>query len=110
MRHKTRERVYLVILLGIVIGLPVIISTYDSYQSRHNLPAESKIFTLTGTIDHGWKQGAVPAWKMLFLDLMETHTAPAIIEVNQGDQIVMKLTSNDVVHGFSLKDFGIFSN
>ena len=101
---------FLSLLLGVVIGLPIIISTYDSYQTRHKVQADSKIFTLTGTIDHGWAKGAVPAWKMLVLELMETHATPAIIEVNQGDTIVLKLTSNDVVHGFSLKDFGIFVN
>jgi heme/copper-type cytochrome/quinol oxidase subunit 2 len=110
MRHKTRERVFLSILLGVVIGLPIIISTYDRYQTGHKVPAGSKIFTLTGTIDHGWANGVVPAWKMLVLDLMEADATPAIIEVNQGDRIVLKLTSNDVVHGFSLKDFGIFVN
>jgi heme/copper-type cytochrome/quinol oxidase subunit 2 len=110
MRHKRRDRVFLFVLLGIVIGLPITISNYDRYQTRHKVPADSKIFTLTGTIDRGWTKGAVPAWKMLVLELMETHANPAIIEVNQGDKIVLKLTSNDVVHGFSLKDFGVFVN
>lgn len=31
-----------------------------------------------------------------------------IIEVNKGDLVVLKLTSSDVVHGFSLKEFGVF--
>jgi heme/copper-type cytochrome/quinol oxidase subunit 2 len=101
---------FLVVLLGIIIGLPIAISTYDSYQTRHKAPADSKIFTLTGTIDHGWTKGAVPAWKMLVLEVMETQATPTIVEVNQGDKIVLKLTSNDVVHGFSLKDFGVFVN
>jgi heme/copper-type cytochrome/quinol oxidase subunit 2 len=28
--------------------------------------------------------------------------------VKKGDLVVLKITSSDVVHGFSLKDFGIF--
>jgi cytochrome c oxidase subunit 2 len=31
-----------------------------------------------------------------------------LIEVSKGDLVVLKLTSSDVVHGFSLKDFGVF--
>ena len=30
------------------------------------------------------------------------------IEVKKGDLVVFKLASSDVVHGFSLKDFGIY--
>jgi len=30
------------------------------------------------------------------------------IEVSKGDLVVFKLTSSDVVHGFSLKDFAVF--
>jgi heme/copper-type cytochrome/quinol oxidase subunit 2 len=31
-----------------------------------------------------------------------------VIEVSKGDMVVLKLKSSDVVHGFSLKDFGVF--
>ena len=31
-----------------------------------------------------------------------------MIEVSKGDLVVLKLKSSDVVHGFSLKDFGVF--
>ncbi len=31
-----------------------------------------------------------------------------VIEVSKGDLVVFKLKSSDVVHGFSLKDFGVF--
>jgi len=110
MRHITSDRVLLIVLLGIIIGLPILISTYDRYQTSQKAPQDAKIFTLTGSIKHGWMNGAVPAWKMLSLELTEAPISKAIIEVNQGDKIVLKLTSNDVVHGFSLKDYGIFVN
>jgi heme/copper-type cytochrome/quinol oxidase subunit 2 len=31
-----------------------------------------------------------------------------VIEVKKGDIVVLKLASSDVVHGFSLKDFGVY--
>jgi heme/copper-type cytochrome/quinol oxidase subunit 2 len=31
-----------------------------------------------------------------------------VIEVSKGDMVVLRLKSSDVVHGFSLKDFGVF--
>ena len=110
MRHITRDRVFLSVLIGIVIGLPFAISAYDRYQTRHKAPPDARIFTLTGSIEQGWTNGAVPALKMLVLELTESHAAQAVIEVNRGDRVVLKLTSNDVVHGFSLKDYGIFVN
>jgi heme/copper-type cytochrome/quinol oxidase subunit 2 len=31
-----------------------------------------------------------------------------VLEVSKGDMVDFKLTSSDVVHGFSLKDFGVY--
>lgn len=109
-RLVTMDRVFLAVILGVIIGLPIAISAYDSYQTKNKAPADAKIFTLTGSVGYGWVNGAVPAWKMLALELEKIPAAQAVIEVNQGDRVVLKLTSNDVVHGFSLKDFGIFVN
>ena len=110
MQQLTKDRLYLFVVLVIIIGLPIAVSTYNSYQANYKIPTGAKVFTLTGSIDHGWANGSVPAWKMLALDLFGSPKTRAIIEVNQGDNVVLKLTSNDVVHGFSLKDFGMFVN
>ena len=38
----------------------------------------------------------------------ESRSKSPVIEVSQGDVVVFKLTSSDVVHGFSLKDFEVY--
>jgi heme/copper-type cytochrome/quinol oxidase subunit 2 len=38
---------------------------------------------------------------------MKFHFEPAVIEVDQGDHLVLSLRSADVKHGFNLKPYGI---
>lgn len=110
MHYRKVDRVFLFLILGIIIGLPVAIFAYDDYRVESRTPPGSKFFTLTGSVEHGWTAGGLPAWKVLAHDLADTKAEQAVIEVEQGDGVVLELTSNDVIHGFSLKDFGVFVN
>jgi heme/copper-type cytochrome/quinol oxidase subunit 2 len=38
---------------------------------------------------------------------MKFHFEPAVIEVDQGDRVVLRLHSADVKHGFRVKPYGI---
>ena len=101
-------------LLGLVlavtlVALPVAILSYEHRISSQKAPPGARQFTLTGHAERGWILGEVHAYDAIAL--WQKHGQPIgrpVIEVHQGDQVVLKLTSSDVVHGFSLKDFGIF--
>jgi hypothetical protein len=99
---------YLVLLTFFIIGLPFGIRAYD----RHLNPAQSnsgtKEFALTGTAGRGWVLGEVRANDIISLWQNDGPPVKPVIEVSQGDRVVLKLRSADVTHGFSLKAYGIY--
>lgn len=102
------DRYLLILLLLIMTGLPLGIRAYDRAVWAEKIPADAKVFTLTGNTDRGWIVGRVTAY-----DALRNHDAAAprarpIIRVAKGDKVVFKIMSSDVVHGFSMKDMGIF--
>jgi heme/copper-type cytochrome/quinol oxidase subunit 2 len=68
----------------------------------------TKEFTLTGSAEQGWILGEVKAYDILSFFKKNKKKTDPIIYVSKGDQVVLKLRSSDVTHGFSLKAFGIF--
>jgi heme/copper-type cytochrome/quinol oxidase subunit 2 len=48
-----------------------------------------------------------PAVRNITIRAEQFEFVPGRIEVNQGDHVVITLTSSDVVHGFKLDEFGI---
>lgn len=109
--HLTNNKIdiFLVFLLGLIlIGLPFGISVYDRHVWQSKIPAEAKTFTLTGNAQQGWLMGEIQAREALSLWKSKRPLKGPVIEVSRGDLVVLKLRSSDVIHGFSLKDFGIF--
>ncbi len=107
--NKKLDCFFLVVLVLIVVGLPFGISFYDEYTSSTKIPPDARQFTLTGHAERGWLIGDVPAYEAV--SFWKQHGQPIekpVIEVSKGDLVVFKLTSSDVVHGFSLKDFEVF--
>ena len=99
----------LVFLVLILVGLPFGISYYDGYVSSQKLPPSARQFTLTGHAERGWLVGEVPAYEAVsFWKKKGQPIEKPVLEVSRGDVVVFKLTSSDVVHGFSLKDFDVF--
>jgi heme/copper-type cytochrome/quinol oxidase subunit 2 len=100
---------FLVFLVLILVGLPFGISYYDRYVSSQKLPPSARQFTLTGHAERGWLVGEVPAYEAVsFWKEKGQPIEKPVLEVSRGDVVVFKLTSSDVVHGFSLKDFDVF--
>jgi heme/copper-type cytochrome/quinol oxidase subunit 2 len=100
---------FLVFLALILVGLPFGISYYDRYVSSQKLPPSARQFTLTGHAERGWLVGEVPAYEAVsFWKEKGQPIEKPVLEVSRGDVVVFKLTSSDVVHGFSLKDFDVF--
>lgn len=107
--NKKLDLFFLVFLTLILIGLPFGISYYDRYASLEKTLPTAKQFTLTGHAERGWLIGEVPAYEaILFWKKKGQPIGKPVLEVSKGDLVVLKLTSSDVVHGFSLKDFGVY--
>ena len=99
---------YLILLIVIVIGLPFGIRAYDRHLNPVQSNSGTKEFALTGTAGRGWVLGEVRANDIVSLWRDDGPLVKPVIAVSKGDQVVLKLRSADVTHGFSLKAFGIY--
>lgn len=108
MESKKHDLTYLVFLILIIVGLPFGIRAYDRYLEPKELAPGTKEFTLTGHARKGWVLGEVQANDIISLWQEEGPAIKPVIEVSAGDQVVLKLRSADVTHGFSLKAFGVY--
>ncbi len=105
---KKKDLTYLAFLIIIIVGLPFGIRAYDRYlEPRASVPG-NKEFTLTGHAQKGWVVGEVQANDIISLWQEDGPAIKPVIEVSKGDQVVLKLRSADVTHGFSLKAYGIY--
>ena len=108
-RNRKLDFVIAVLMGAILIGLPSGIAYYDRHVSSQKIPPEARVFTLTGHAERGWLMGGVPASDAVtFWQSRGQPVERPVIRVKKGDFVVLKLASSDVLHGFSLKDFGIY--
>lgn len=105
---KKQDLVFLFFLILIVVGLPFGIRAYDRLQEPRAILKGAKEFTLTGHVQKGWVLGEVKANDIFSLWQEKGPAEKPLIEVSKGDQVILKLRSADVTHGFSLKAFGIY--
>ena len=105
--HKKLDFIYLIVVIGILVGLPIGILTYDNYLWQKRIPSEAKVVTLTGHTEKGWLVGDVHAAEVIALEKNRPEIQKPVIEVKRGDVVVFKLKSMDVVHGFSFAEAGI---
>ena len=103
-----KDVIYLILLILIVIGLPLGIRAYDRRLEPVPSVGGAQEFTLTGHAGAGWVVGEVRANDIISLWRDDGSAAKPVIEVSRGDQVVIKLRSADVTHGFSLKAYGIY--
>ena len=108
MKSKKRDPIYLFFIILIIIGLPFGIRAYDRYLEPKEMTPDSKVFTLTGHAQNGWVLGEIQANDIITLWRDEDSSVKPVIEVSKGDQVVLKLRSADVTHGFNLKAYGIY--
>lgn len=107
--HRMLDLFFLVLMVLILVGLPFGIVYYDRHVSSQKIPSNARVFTLTGHAERGWLMGEVPAFDAItFWQKQGQPIERPVIEVKKGDMVVLKLASSDVVHGFSLKDFGVY--
>lgn len=110
--HRSNNRMdlfFLILVVVVIVGVPLGIIHYDRYVSSRKIPSNARVFTLTGHAQRGWLLGKVPAYDAVsFWQKQGQPVERPIIRVKKGDFVVLKLASSDVLHGFSLKDFGIY--
>ena len=106
--QKRIDFFFLILIVLILIGLPLVIWSYDYQVWRNKVPVDARIFTLTRHTQKGWVVGELPAYNTITTGLSKQTPQKPVLEVSMGDRVVLKLKSSDVIHGFSLKDFGIF--
>lgn len=99
---------YLILVLLFIIGVPFAIQAYDGWVWKKRIPEGSRVFTLTGHAERGWIKGEIRAYDVISLWHEKGPMLRPVLEVSKGDLVVLKLRSSDVIHGFSLKDFGVF--
>ena len=105
---KNLDFIFLLLIILIIPGLPFGILAYDHQFWKKNTPSGAKEFTLTGHAQQGWLLGEVHEYDAITLWPENRLMKRPVIEVSKGDLVVLKLKSSDVIHGFSLKDFGVF--
>ena len=106
--NRRIDRFLFAALLLIAIGVPLSLQQHNKQHFGQKLDQEAKVFSLTGHVDKGWVSGDVKAWETVTFPGKSLDLNQPVIRVAKGDRVVLKLTSSDVIHGFSLKDFGIF--
>ncbi len=91
------------------ISIAASLALYSAYGLTKPAALNGPQFLTTDVLTrNGWIIGEVHAGDVISMGLSQTNPVKPVIEVNIGDQVVFKLKSSDVVHGFSLKDFNIF--
>jgi heme/copper-type cytochrome/quinol oxidase subunit 2 len=105
---KNLDFIFLLLIILIILGLPFGIMAYEHTFWKKNTPSGAKEFTLTGHAKRGWLTGEVHGFDAITLWPQNRPMKRPVIEVSKGDLVVLKLKSSDVIHGFSLKDFGVF--
>ena len=100
--------IYLVFLITVIIGLPFGIRAYDRHLNPVQSSSEAREIALTGHAGRGWVSGEVRANDIFSLWRDEGPPVKPVIKVSKGDQVIFKLRSADVTHGFSLKAYGIY--
>jgi heme/copper-type cytochrome/quinol oxidase subunit 2 len=108
--HKKLDILLLGLLVLVMVGLPVGVRLYNIAVWDDRIASGAKTFTLTGHTDRGWIIGDVKAADVVGLWKNRELVEKPVIAVTEGDRVVLKLKRSDVVHGFSLKQAGIFIN
>ena len=108
--HKDMKKDYVYILgiLVLLISIPLVIRIYDRSLKPVSLPSNTKEFVLTGHSTRGWILGEINAWNILSFFNKTTESKKPVIRVVLNDEVVLKLRSADVSHGFVLNGYSIY--
>ncbi len=103
-----KDYLYLGAIVLLFVLIPLGIRAYDHSLKPQSPQSGTKEFILTGHSQKGWLLGEVNAYDMLSFFKQNKELKKPVIRVSLNDQVVLKLRSADVTHGFSLKSYGIY--
>lgn len=98
----------LLFLLILAVSIPFGIRAYDKSLKPGIASDQTREFILTGHAQKGWILEEVEAWDMLSIVKHRTKREKPVVRVTLNDNVVLKLRSADVTHGFTLKGYEIF--
>ena len=100
MRTMTwKEAAGVLAVLLVLQGLPAVLWYWHSVGIAHGYPPGTKLFTLTAVADGGiWTQDEVVGYNYW----RKQPTRVDEIQLNQGDHVVVRLRSADVLHTFAI--------
>jgi heme/copper-type cytochrome/quinol oxidase subunit 2 len=86
-------------VIVVLVGLPLLLWHWQVSMLPHRYPPNTKIFTLTAVAQGGiWTQESVMGTNYWW----RTPARAEDIPLNQGDHVVLRLRSADVLHSFAL--------
>lgn len=106
--NRKIDRLLFGLLVVVAIGVPFSIYHYHKQFQQNKIDPGTRVFHLTGHTEKGWIVGEVKAYEAItFPEKQQTMRKP-VIRVSKGERVLIRLSSSDVIHGFSLKDYGVF--
>jgi heme/copper-type cytochrome/quinol oxidase subunit 2 len=96
---KWKERASVAAVVLILLGLPVLLWGWRAVIVPHEYPPGSKIITLTATANCGiWTEEPIFGYNYWWRRPARTED----INLNQGDHVVVRVRSSDVLHSFAI--------
>ncbi len=96
---KWKEAVGVLAVLLLLIGLPALLSYWRAIALPHRYPPGTRLITLTATANGGiWTQDRIVGYNYWWRKPTRTEE----INLNQGDHVVVRVRSSDVLHSFAI--------
>ncbi len=96
---KWKETAGIVSILLMIIGLPITLWYWRAVALPHGYPPGTKLFTLTATAKGGiWTQEEIVGYNYWWRKPARTSE----ITLRQGDHVVVRVRSADVLHSFAI--------
>lgn len=94
-----KEAAAVLVSVIVLVGLPLALWYWRSVVLPHHYPSGSKVITLTAVANGGiWTEEEVVGWNYW----MRKPTRAEEIALKQGDHVVLRLRSVDVLHSFGI--------
>lgn len=96
---KWKESAGILAVLLILVGLPVLLWHWRAVTLAHRYPRGTKVITLTAIARGGiWTEEEIVGYNYW----RRTPTRAREIALNQGDHVVLRLRSADLLHSFAI--------
>lgn len=99
MKPRLQEIFALASTLGVLVGVPVGINSYQ----KSRVPHATRVIELTGVM----KDGAWTDEKVTAATYGHRTYRPATVVVHAGEKVLLRLASADVTHGFYVPELGV---